>query len=177
MSTNSSVASVPERPVLPPRSGRPRLITVLLIAKLSLSLFALLAVFEQDILIGDLRAALEQMGPRSAWELRNFDRSSIAAWERALAFAMAVGLFVSVGLFGEVIRWLHMMHLNLAALGGKPRFHSRWAILGFLIPGINLVRPCQIAQEVWRESTLEEASWYEEARSTGSLAILLTWAA
>lgn len=31
-------------------------------------------------------------------------------------------------------------------------YHSGWTIGGFLVPGLNLIRPCQLMLELWRQS-------------------------
>ncbi|MEA1964704.1 MAG: DUF4328 domain-containing protein [Candidatus Aerophobetes bacterium] len=49
--------------------------------------------------------------------------------------------------------WFYQAHRNLQALGSKNlKYTSGWAIGGFFIPFLNLVRPFQVMKEVWKES-------------------------
>ncbi len=49
--------------------------------------------------------------------------------------------------------WIHRAHRNLPALGVEGlRFTPGWAVGGFLIPFLNLVRPFQVVTEVWKAS-------------------------
>jgi hypothetical protein len=48
------------------------------------------------------------------------------------------------------IRWFHLAHRNLGSLSDQPAVHdSRWAIWGFFVPILNLVRPQQLMREIW----------------------------
>jgi hypothetical protein len=49
--------------------------------------------------------------------------------------------------------WLYRCRANLRAFGTRRLRYSRnWAIVGFLIPVLNLVRPYQVTREVWQAS-------------------------
>ena len=49
------------------------------------------------------------------------------------------------------ISWLHRAHSNMDALAPPyRRFGTGWAIGGWCVPFLNLVRPKQIVDEVWR---------------------------
>jgi len=51
------------------------------------------------------------------------------------------------------LAWLYQVRCNLRAFGlRRLRFGREWAVLGFLVPGLNLVRPHQFVNEVWRGS-------------------------
>jgi hypothetical protein len=55
------------------------------------------------------------------------------------------------------IRWLRRAYGNLEALAEAPlRFDPRWAIWGWFVPFLNLVRPQQVVREVW---DVCEAAW------------------
>jgi hypothetical protein len=65
------------------------------------------------------------------------------------AAQIACGLVTAVGF----LVWLHRARVNVRALGARRlRFRREWTILGFLIPGLNLVRPYQVVQEIWQAS-------------------------
>ena len=51
------------------------------------------------------------------------------------------------------IRWFHRAYKNLLALGaGQLRFSPGWAIGAWFVPFLNLWRPKQIANDIWRAS-------------------------
>lgn len=58
------------------------------------------------------------------------------------------------------IRWFHLAHQNLGGLSDRPAEHdSRWAIWGFFVPILNLIRPQQLMREIW---TVASGRWREE---------------
>lgn len=49
--------------------------------------------------------------------------------------------------------WLYRCRANLRAFGTRHlRYRRHWAVFGFLIPVVNLVRPYQVIREVWQAS-------------------------
>ena len=49
--------------------------------------------------------------------------------------------------------WFHRVHKNLPALGGRElKYTPGWAVGGFFVPFLNLVRPLQVMREVWHGS-------------------------
>jgi len=50
------------------------------------------------------------------------------------------------------IRWFRRAYLNVDALGGERRFGAGWAIGAWFVPVVNLWRPKQIANDLWRTS-------------------------
>ena len=49
--------------------------------------------------------------------------------------------------------WFHRAYRNLTALGAGPlRFRHGWAVGAWFVPFLNLWRPKQIANDIWRES-------------------------
>lgn len=51
------------------------------------------------------------------------------------------------------LKWLHRSHKNLPALGAEGlKFTPGWAVGWWFIPFLNLVRPYQVVQEVWKAS-------------------------
>jgi hypothetical protein len=50
-------------------------------------------------------------------------------------------------------RWFHRAHQNLTRLGiVELKYSPRWAVGGFFVPFLNLVRPYQVMTEVWKRS-------------------------
>jgi len=57
------------------------------------------------------------------------------------------------------LMWFHRAHKNLPALGAADlKYSPRWAVGGWFVPFLNLVRPHQVAQEIWQ--------WSDPVRST-----------
>ena len=50
------------------------------------------------------------------------------------------------------IRWFRRAYRNLAPLQAPARFGSWWTIAGWFIPLVNLVRPKQVLNDIWRGS-------------------------
>lgn len=51
------------------------------------------------------------------------------------------------------LSWMHRAHANLPALGARElQFTPGWAVGWWFVPFANLVKPCQIASEIWRAS-------------------------
>jgi uncharacterized protein DUF4328 len=51
------------------------------------------------------------------------------------------------------LMWFHRTHKNLPSLGGRElRYTPGWAVGGFFVPFLNLVRPLQVMREVWHSS-------------------------
>jgi hypothetical protein len=49
--------------------------------------------------------------------------------------------------------WFSNAHRNLPALGATNlKYSPGWAVGGFFVPFLNLVRPYQVAREIWRHS-------------------------
>ena len=64
-----------------------------------------------------------------------------------LQFLLVLGTAVAF------LTWLHRMHKNLPALGGRElKYTPGWAVGGFFVPFLNLVRPLQVMREVWHGS-------------------------
>jgi hypothetical protein len=62
-------------------------------------------------------------------------------------------LLVYVGTVVAFLTWFYRVHSNLNALGGRElKYSSGWAIGGFFVPFLNLVRPLQVMREVWHAS-------------------------
>lgn len=98
--------------------------------------------------------------------LRSLDSHSIVAdldLDRSeLAYSLA-GLAQGIALIATAvlfIRWFHLAHSSLGAFSDEPRDHdSRWAIWGFFVPILNLVRPYHVMREIW---TVANRKWKDE---------------
>ena len=96
------------------------------------------------------------------------DATSVTAGEihRADDVRTATGIVVLValvGLVGSLAAWAGRLYRNLASLDvAVPRFHRGWATWGWFVPFVNLVRPKQVVDDLWRTSAadaVEGGSW------------------
>jgi hypothetical protein len=70
-------------------------------------------------------------------------REVLAASSGALAATIAL----------TFIAFLHRSRINARAFGSRRfRFSRVWVLIGFLIPGLNLIRPFQVTSEIWKAS-------------------------
>lgn len=65
----------------------------------------------------------------------------------AVGIAMALGWLVCVITF---IAWMRRAYRNLPAIGAVQRFKPGWAVGGWFVPFLNLWRPKQIVNDIWR---------------------------
>ncbi len=67
-----------------------------------------------------------------------------------------IGVLQIVLILGTAVAflmWFHRVHKNLPALGGRElKYTPGWAVGGFFVPFLNLVRPLQVMREVWHGS-------------------------
>lgn len=67
---------------------------------------------------------------------------------------MQLLLYLSTGIM--FIVWFRRAYRNLAAVGTESlRFEAGWAVGGWLVPFLNLVRPKQIMNDLWRATDPE----------------------
>jgi uncharacterized protein DUF4328 len=60
---------------------------------------------------------------------------------------------LELGLAAAFLAWFHRVHRNLPALGARDlKYTPRWAVGGFFVPFLNLIRPVQVMREVWHAS-------------------------
>jgi hypothetical protein len=88
-----------------------------------------------------------------------------------------VGAIVYLATAVFFLMWIHRAHRNLPSLGAVGlKYSPGWAVGGFFVPFLNLVRPYQVVQEVWRASDPEadpgdHVSW----RLPRSSPLILVW--
>jgi hypothetical protein len=120
-----------------PLSGRAAWAQRALIALLVLDLIAVgsgyveYRLYQQDVITPD--------------ELDSSDiRQAIVALVQTVVFIFTAVVF---------IRWFKRAYANLPALGADDvRFRAGWAIYGWFVPFLNLWRPKQMANDIWRAS-------------------------
>ncbi len=98
-------------------------------------------------------------------------RIPTAAVTASDVLTLLVGLaLTAVALLTAVcfLAWIYRAYENLRALGATDlKYSSGWAIGGFFVPVLNLVRPFQVVTEIWKASAPRsgrsgEASWKYE---------------
>jgi hypothetical protein len=116
-------------------------LSVLLLVTAAIS--AVAAGFE----ITEIRLLVGVMGDAEITSLQRFTHGLT----RHFLMVSRVGLLVAtVTLF---ISWLFFARVNARAFGCRRFTYSRkWAVLAFLLPGVNLIRPLQIVREIWKAS-------------------------
>jgi|SRR6267143_2511070 len=79
----------------------------------------------------------------AAAQANNFRQQSISGLRILLYPITAVFFFM----------WIHRAHRNLSALGATGlKYSPGWAVGGFFVPFLNLVRPFQVVTEIWKAS-------------------------
>ena len=77
----------------------------------------------------------------------------VTAHDDRVAMIGLLALAVFVGSAVVWLIWFKRLYVNLPALGTKHRKHTAgWAVGAWFVPFLNLVRPYEIAQEIWTES-------------------------
>lgn len=72
--------------------------------------------------------------------------------------------------------WMHRAHRNLPAVGAENLKHSPgWAVGGWFVPFLNLVRPYQVMAEIWQESKPARRDMFPAYQGGGSGSALVGW--
>lgn len=90
--------------------------------------------------------------------------------EAAIGILQTAGVIVGAIAF---IRWFLNAYRNVNTLGGARKHQEYWAGLSWFIPFLNLWRPKQIANEIWRASDPEHPN--EHVREDAPVSSLLSW--
>jgi hypothetical protein len=81
-----------------------------------------------------------------------------------LGLAQVAAMIVAAILF---MRWFHFAHRNLQNFCERPAaYDSRWAIWGFFVPILNLIRPHALMREIW---TLTSSRWQADPSRVAGL--------
>ncbi len=89
-----------------------------------------------------LNQGLEDGGIAEADAVANDGRQS------AIGLGQIVALLITAILF---LTWMHRVHKNLPALGASQlKYSPGWAVGSWFVPIMNLFRPYQVMQEIWR---------------------------
>ncbi|HLQ36173.1 MAG TPA: DUF4328 domain-containing protein [Planctomycetota bacterium] len=83
------------------------------------------------------------------------EMGDVTALESAESYERVLGICHLVCLAGTAftfIRWFRRAYENAAANGLQLRHSLGWAVGGWMVPLLNLVRPAQIAADMWRHA-------------------------
>ena len=90
-----------------------------------------------------------------------------------LAAFLYVATLVAAAIF--FLRWFHLAYRNVDPLDpGRRRHLTAWAIGGWFVPVLNLWRPKQIANDIWRGSE-PEGRWEADAALPRPPLLLTAW--
>lgn len=82
--------------------------------------------------------------------------AQLSAIDTASTLIGLVSLLLMVATIVCFIRWLTQARRNVVAMGARGLVHSReWAVWGWFVPILNLFRPYQVIEEVWRGSSAQ----------------------
>lgn len=93
--------------------------------------------------------------------------------QRSIALLQMALLFITAPFF---IAWFRRAYLNLARLGSDLHFGPGWAIGGWFVPLLNLIRPKQIADEIWRGSDPDAMPSLDAAKPRVAAIVHIWWA-
>lgn len=104
---------------------------------------AMLILFS-EILQLDLLSRAATVGISDGQAASNDTRLKVLNFVHAILVLAAAAAFLI---------WFHAVHRNLPGLGGRElKYSPAWAVGGFFVPFLNLVRPVQVMREVWHAS-------------------------
>ena len=95
----------------------------------------------------------------------------------ARLFPVLLCVAVLGGLLSSVLQyvWFYRSHKNLLAFNTQGlKYSPLWAVIGFIIPILNLFRPYQVAQEIWTASD-PDASTVGWKQSKAGVVVILWW--
>lgn len=168
MTSDGSEMVVAVQDGLRPLDGRARWAVIALIAVIVTDALAI----GSDLLeIRLMNRVIDGEGVDVATLESNDDRQSVAAVLLLVAYVAAVVFF---------IRWFNAAYRNLPLLGQTElRFKPGWAIGAWFVPFLNLWRPKQIANDIWRGSKPGAPTLHRDAWQSAPVPALLGvwWAA
>jgi Domain of unknown function (DUF4328) len=108
---------------------------------------------------------------------KDTDSGPLASSDHRQAVLSAFQFLVLLASGIVFIRWLHAAYRNIASLGAPElRFKPGWAIGAWFVPFLNLWRPKQIADDIWRGSDPEAPLVQEPgSHSDDDGHLLTTW--
>ena len=94
----------------------------------------------------------------------------------AVLFTAQTTLFVVTAL--AFVLWTYAARSNLRALGARRiDYTTAWSVVGWWVPGLNLVRPYQVLREIWKASDPTTTDRFAWKQSRTPALLVLWWAA
>ena len=119
-------------------------------AQLVIILFAAFSLLDV-MLIGALVLIVNALNLGAAASLDQLQTLQATAQRLEFLGKIQIIAYIVTGL--AFLFWIHRAYQNLSALDtGDPEYSPRWAVGGFFVPFLNLVRPYQIVSEIWLKS-------------------------
>jgi hypothetical protein len=123
-------------------------------------------------------ASLLALGVQRAMLDRGVGGFTLADWDSSRSrvnAAASIGLLILLVTGVFFLCWLHRSYRNLAELAvGDLRFTPGWAVGYWFVPVLNLFRPKQIVDDLWRASA-GPATGGEPWRSRSSSGLVTLW--
>jgi hypothetical protein len=146
-----------------PLEGRARWATVFLAGTIVIDVVAIASDIREISAINSFLAGNFDTGALSSSD----DRQSL------LALVTFIALLVTGIAF---IRWFHAAYRNVTLLApSEVRHKPGWAIGGWFVPFLNLWRPKQIADDIWRVSEMQPPPSYDRPSRLGETPALMKW--
>lgn len=134
----------PVSPVKPFASGHVR-------ALLSIAALAVGIVLDLIAIVSDFMEIGLLSGIQAGGVITNAEAAANDTRQLIIGVLQIVVYLVTVVLF---LMWIHRAHRNLPALGAQGlKYSPGWAVGGFFVPFLNLVRPFQVMKEIWKASS------------------------
>lgn len=131
------------RKVVPFVSGHPwaQWVSILIAAVVVLDIVAVVSDYIEIQLISRImRGEIITMAEANANDIR----------QNVIITIYLVLFYITAILF---CMWIHRAHRNLPSLGASGlKYSPWWAVGGFFVPFLNLVRPFQVTTEIWKAS-------------------------
>ncbi len=122
--------------------------------------------------VADIRLLARQAGGAA---IESIDRRAHGV-TGAVLFTAQTTLFAVTAL--AFVLWTYAARSNLRALGARRiNYTTAWSVVGWWVPGLNVVRPYQVLREIWKASdpiTTDRFAW-KQSRTPALL--VLWWAA
>ena len=93
--------------------------------------------------------------------------------QRTLISVIIVAAMVVTGI--GFMAWMRRLLLNLKPLGGWSRWTPGWAIGGWFVPILNLIRPKQVMDDIWRGSDPDDPDAGVQPKSAKVDPLLRWW--
>jgi len=140
------------RPPAPPHYRPTRWQAALVVVTSGVSAIAFAVSAAADV---NERQVLGRLGPGPG----SFTAATVERADDVRVISSGIALGAMVVSIGALAAWSHRLYRNVSALGVPGlRFTAGWAAGAWFVPLLNLVRPKQIVDELWRASDPTEAS-------------------